>query len=103
MQQTHNQTVNVQPIGSATPTTLAKAAGVALRVLLNNVGPTVVFVAEVPADLTPQPSTGTFRVLPGDQPVFVLRERQSLYAVGAGLGGLISVSVSDALPLATGH
>jgi len=99
MQNSDFQTVTVQPIGSQTPTTLAKAATIPLRVLVNNVGPVVIFVATSVTDLSPLPTTATYRIFPGEQHVFVAAPKQGIYAVGAAIGALMSVSISEALPL----
>jgi hypothetical protein len=101
MQDSDFQTLTVQPIGSNTPTTLAKAATAPLRVLVNNVGPVVLFISKSVTDLAPRPTTASYRVLPGEEHVFVIMPKQSAYAVGAAVGGLVSVSQSEALP--AGH
>ena len=99
MQESNCQTLTVQPLGSTTPTTIAKASATTpLRVLLSNVGPVMIFVSTSVTDLQPQPTTSTYRVSPGQSPAFVLAPRQSLYAVGAAAGGLLSVTSSAALP-----
>jgi hypothetical protein len=100
MQNVDFQTITVQPIGSATPTTLVKAAKIPLRVLVSNIGPVVIFVASTATDLAPQPTTATYRIFPGEQQVFVAAPKQSILAVGAAAGGLMSVSTSEALPAA---
>ena len=100
MQNSDFQTVTVQPIGSSTPTTLAKAAQYPLRVLVSNVGPVLIFVATSVTDLTPRPTTATYRIFPGEEHAFVLAPKQSAYAVGAAVGGLMSIVSSEALPLA---
>lgn len=99
MQNTNFETYTVQPVGSTAPTTLAKAATHPLRVLLNNVGPVVIFISLTVNDLSPLPTTASYRVFPGEQHAFVLAPKQGLYAVGAAIGGLLSVSSSEALPL----
>ncbi len=99
MQNTNFETYTVQPIG-AQPTTLAKAATkTPIRVLVNNVGPVVIFVSLTTTDLLPAPTTASYRIFPGEQNSFVLAPKQGLYAVGAAIGGLLSVSTSEALPL----
>lgn len=99
MQNTNFETYTVQPIGSPTPTTLAKAAQHPLRILVNNVGPTVIFISLTVTDLSPVPTTASYRVFPGEQHAFVLAPKQGLYAVSAAIGGLMSVTASEALPL----
>jgi len=99
MQNTNFETYTVQPIGSTAPTTLAKAATHPLRILVNNVGPVVLFLSLTTTDLSPVPTTASYRVFPGEQHAFVLAPKQGLYAVGAAVGGLLSVSASEALPV----
>lgn len=100
MQNTNFETYTIQPVGSTSPTTLAKAASAKpLRVLVNNVGPVVIFVSLTVTDLSPLPTTASYRIFPGEQHSFVLAPKQGLYAVGAATGGLLSVSASEALPL----
>jgi hypothetical protein len=100
MQNSHFETLTVQPVGTAVPTTIVKAAKVPLRVLVMNAGPVVIFIAGTTTDLTPLPSTATFRLFPGQTQVFVAAPQQGLYCVGAATGGLLSVSTSEAFPLA---
>jgi len=99
MQKTKFQTVTVQPVGSQTPTTLVKAAQVPLRALVVNVSAVVVFIAETVTDLSPLPSTATYRLFPGEQTVLVAAPKEGFYAVCAAAGGLVSVTTSEALPL----
>jgi len=100
MQNSLFQTLTVLPIGSTTPTTIVKAAKQPMRAVVSNVGPVLVFVAATTTDLTPLPSTATYRLFPGEQAVFVAAPKEGLYVVGAGVGGLVSVSTSEALPVA---
>lgn len=100
MQNTQFQTITILPVGSTTPTTLAKAAKHPIRAVVQNVGPVVVFIAATVSDLTPLPSTATYRLFPGDQTVLVAAPKEGFYAVGAAVGGLLSVSTSEALPVA---
>lgn len=100
MQPSSFATYTIPAIGAVTPTALAKAsAHIPMRVLVNNVGPVVVFVARETTDLTPQPSTSTYRIFPGEQHAFVLAPQQTIYALGAGAGGRLSVATSEALPV----
>jgi hypothetical protein len=99
MQNTNFETFTVQPIGSTTPTTLLKAATKPMRLLVNNVGPVVIFVSATTTDLTPLPSTAAYRIFPGEQHAMIVAPKQGLYAVGAAVGGLLSVAASEALPL----
>lgn len=100
MQNTSFETFNVQPVGSQSPTTLAKAAQHPLRVLVTNVGPVTIFIALNTTDLQPSPTMQTYRVFPGSQHAIVLAPKQGLHAVGVAAGGLMSVTASEALPVA---
>lgn len=100
MQNVSFDTITVPAIGG-NPATLAKAAGLSLRLLVNNVGPTVMFISQATTDLQPVPTTGSYRVFPGEQHVFVVAPKQSVYAISAAAGGLLSISLSEALPLDT--
>lgn len=100
MQNTKFQTVNVLPVGSTTPTTIVKAAAHPIRAVVSNIGAVVVFIAATTTDLTPTPSTATYRLFPGEQTVLVAAPREGFYVVGAAIGGLLSVSTSEALPVA---
>lgn len=71
-----------------------------MRILVSNVGPVVIFVSAEVGDLTPRPTVASYRIFPGEEHVFVLAPRQALYAVANGTGGLLSVTPSEALPLA---
>ena len=99
MQNTKFQTITVLPIGSPTPTTLVKAAQQPIRAQVNNVGAVLVFVAATVTDLVPAPSTATYRLFPGESAVFIAAPREGFFVVGAAVGGLVSVSTSEALPL----
>jgi hypothetical protein len=83
------------------PLAIAIAGEVPARVLVRNVGPGVIFVAADAQDtVTPEgPGSKTFQVLGGNSEVFVIAPKQRLFATGAGPGGILSVTVSDALPL----
>ena len=81
------------PTPSMTPTTIAKARDCSLRVQLSNVGPVVIFVSQDPVEILH--AEDTYRIIPSEQHVLVLAPKQSLYAVAAGTGGLLSVSSSD--------
>lgn len=100
MQNTSFETFSVQAVGSPSPTTLAKAATHPLRVLINNVGPVMIFISLNTTDLQPAPTMQTYRVFPGQQHALVLAPKQGLHAVGVAAGGLMSVTSSEALPVA---
>jgi hypothetical protein len=100
MQNSLFQTLTVLPVGSTTPTTIVKAAKHPMRVVVSNVGPVLVFIAATTTDLAPLPSTATYRLFPGESTVFVAAPKEGLFVVGAAVGGLLSISTSEALPVA---
>lgn len=97
LQPTSFDTYSVVASGSNTPTPIAKTRDISVRAQVSNVGPVVVFVADDVTDLVPAPTTDSYRILPGEQHVLVLTPKQSLYAVGAGTGGTVSVTLSEIL------
>lgn len=101
MQPTDFKTISVRPLGpavsGATPTVIVKAERTPLRVLVHNVGPVTIFVSDTVTDLVPL-TLAAYRVFPGDEPSFVVEVKQSLYCIGAAVGGLLSYSASEALP-----
>ena len=102
MQPTQFITLSVP--STTTVTTLAKATDIPLRVLVRNVGAALAFITGNVQDISVAtgPTTGTYRLPAGDEDVFVLAPKQSLYALVIGVGGLLSVSISEALPMDLG-
>lgn len=86
-----------QFFGAANPPPIATATNVPLRVHVRNIGPVVLFFSNVVNDLVnPDGPTGAIVRLPvGDRDVFYLAPQQTLYALGAGPGGVCSVAISD--------
>lgn len=91
-------TLDIAAIGAVDATTIAKAADIPLRVLMSNESPVVIFISKSPGDVAPTPTTSSYRIYPGRDKVFIIAPKQTLYAIGAGTGGLLSVSTSEALP-----
>lgn len=103
MQDTTFETLLIQAISTApnaTPTVVAKAADVPMRVMLRNIGAVTIFLAVQPYDALANtgPSTATYRLPPNACDVFVIAAKQSIYASGTGIGGLLAVARSEALP-----
>ena len=93
---TTTETVPIQPVGSLTPSIIARApVNEYAKVLVRHVAGGASFVATDTQAICPAagapPSAKCFRIVPGAEEVFVLAPRQSLFAVG---GGLLSVTVS---------
>lgn len=99
MNESKLNTVEVPPIGATNPSTIYVAAQNALRVLVRNVGGSVVILSHDAATLQQPGVAGTFQLPPGSSEVFVLAPRQPLLAAASGGGSLVSVAVSEALPL----
>lgn len=80
------------------PPAIAIAATTPIRVVVRNLSAVLVFLGGSGQDVT-RPTTETFRLPGGEREIFVLATKQSLFASGSGIGALLSVSVSEALPL----
>jgi len=94
------QTMQTPATGGASPATVAKAGDVPLRVYISNVGGAVVVVSFSASNLnTTAATTSCFRILQNRDATFVLAPRQSLFAASAGMAGMVSVAVSEALPI----
>lgn len=83
------------------PSCIANGTDVPVRVLIRNDGGVIVFLAPNSEVLTGASAPGSqmWPLDPNDEEVFILAPRQSLYAIAAGVGGRIKMSVSEALPL----
>lgn len=91
--------VTVSQVGSTNPSTIAKAAHTPLRVALVNIGPVTVLLAHDDGTLINTPVfANSYQLAPGREVVIVLIPKQGLYAAGAGVGGQISVAISEAIP-----
>jgi len=101
MRPSNMNTITVPAVGTTTPGTVAKAAGAPLRVLVRNVGPVLCFLAHETESLANPggPSTGVYRLPAAGDDVFVLAPDQSMYAVAAGVGGLLTIATSEAFPI----
>ena len=103
MRATDAQTFTVPGAATAStrPMVIARGTDVPVRVLVRNVGAVPLFVAFADQDVVTAegPSSKTFQIDPLSSDVFVLAPEQMMFAVGAVVGGRVSVSVSEALPL----
>lgn len=91
----------VLPIqGSQSPATLMKAAKVPLRVVVRNFGPNNALLSHDVGTLSNTPVFANAWILPiNREDVFVLAPGQALYAVGIGVGVIVSVAASEAIPV----
>ena len=97
--------LNVPAVGGVTgaqaPATLYKAAAVAVRMVVTNIGGNTIFLAHDPSTLSNSPVfAGTYQLQKAAQLVVVLAPGQGLYAAGLGAGGEVSIACSEALPVA---
>lgn len=102
MQISEFKTVSVPAIAAgALPTVIARGTNVPVRVLVENISGTLVFLANRSQDIVGPagPTSSAYRLRPDVTQVYVLAPSQQLYAAGNGLGGLLSMSISEALPL----
>jgi hypothetical protein len=100
MQNSQLNTMNVPASGSASPGTLFKAADIPIRIVITNVGPALIFLAHDTATLTNTPvSANAYQLTVTQSVVLVLAPHQGVYAAALGLGGVVSVAMSEALPV----
>lgn len=86
--------------GNLTPAVLYTAGQIPVRVVINNIGGALVFLAHDQATLTASPVVANAYQLKTDKEVIImLAPMQSLYAAAVGAGGMVSVAISDALPV----
>jgi hypothetical protein len=100
MQPSQLNSVVLPVTGSRNPATLMKAAQIPLRIVIYNAGPIIALLAHEPGTLGQIPVFANARILPPDREItLVLAPGQGVYAVGAGAGAVLSVAVSEALPI----
>lgn len=91
-------TITVPTAGDPSPAILGTATNVPMRLVVNNIGGTLVILSHTSTQLSQQPAlAGTFQLLVGQSNTFVLAPKQSLFAVGQGAGAQVSVAASLAL------
>jgi hypothetical protein len=92
--------MQVPVIGSKKNSRLFQAGDSAMRVMVQNVGGNLVYLAHDSADLSQVNSTGgVFQLPSGGQAVFVLAPKQSLFAAANGGAGSVSIAASEAIPV----
>jgi hypothetical protein len=101
MQPSQLNTLALPSMGTDNPATLAKAAQIPLRVVVRNTGPNLVLVAHDSGTLMNTPVTANaFKIPPViGEDTFVLAPGEGLFAVAIGIGGEVSVAISEALPI----
>jgi hypothetical protein len=100
MQPSQLNSLVIPPTGSQNPATLWKAATIPARIVVNNLGPNLVLLAHDPGTLTNSPVfANTYRLPASSEVVIVLAPHQGLFAVAVGVGGAVSIAVSEALPI----
>lgn len=93
------RTVTIPAVGSSEPAIVHQAADRTMRVVINNIGGTLVFLAHNTSDFNEDnvaPSE-TFQLRVDQMVVIVLAPTQTIVAMAQGAGGEISIAVSEAL------
>lgn len=93
------KTLDVPALPSEAPVVLARANETHKRVLVSNLGPTVVLVATDVQQLATQTPSDVFMILAGQERVLPLSPSQTFYAASVAAGGQVTVCVSPAIPL----
>jgi hypothetical protein len=88
-------------VAGSDPLSIANGTDVPRRVLVRNVSAALVFLAGASQDIVGPGGVGAnaYRLAPGEADVFVLAPKQQLFAAALGVGAIVSVASSDALPL----
>lgn len=96
------QTLSVPAVGDGgNPSRLYQAGKTAMRVLVRNNGGVILFIAHDVGDLANASSIGTsYQLPPAQSDVFVIAPGQSIFAASNGAGGVASVAISEAVPVA---
>jgi hypothetical protein len=80
-----------------------KAATIPLRIVVRNYGPSNAILSHDPGTLSNIPVFANAWILPiSKEDTFVLAPGQGLYAVGVGVGVIISIASSEAIPIKHG-
>lgn len=93
------KTLDVPALPSEAPVVLARANEAHKRVLIRNIGPTVILVALESVVLADQTPSDVYTFLLGQEDVLPISPTQTLYAAAVGGGGRVTVCVSPAIPL----
>jgi hypothetical protein len=100
MQNSQLNSLTLPPTGSQNPATLFKAAGIPIRIVVLNTGPNLVFLSHDSGTLNAAPVfANTYRLPSGREVVIILAPKQGLFGVSVGVGGEVSIAVSEALPI----
>ena len=77
---------------------VARGWDVPVRVQIRNSGPVEIFLSDTLNDLTsPEgPSGAIYRLPAGERDVIFLAPQQKLHGLGAGPGGFLSITISEA-------
>jgi len=100
MQPSQLNSLVIPSVGVQNPATLWKAAEVPVRVVIGNIGPNLILLAHDSGTLANSPVfANAFRLATTKELTIVLAPQQGLFAVGVGIGGEVSIAVSEALPI----
>jgi hypothetical protein len=99
MQSSQLNSIVLPPVGTPTPGVVMKASSSPLWLALRNVGPVVILLAHDQGTLQTVTAFANAYQLPLDREVVVvLAPSQGLYAAGLGLGAVLSIASSEAIP-----
>lgn len=101
MRNSITQTVTVNQIAEGSnPSRLIQASDVPMRVVVRNTGGTTLLIAHESNQVANTNSLGdVFQIPNGQEDVFVLAPKQSLFAASVGGGGQASIAASEAMPV----
>jgi len=100
MQPSQVNTITIPAAGTPNPATLWRAALVPTRVVVRNVGRSLILLAHSSSEIqTAEATAGVFHLPAGAEGTFILAPKQGMWAVSAVAGGLVSIAVSEAMPL----
>lgn len=92
-------TIVVPNVTGANPATIVRSASASMRVLVRNIGPSLLFLAHSENELSSSGLvSGVFQLPAGQEDVFVLIPKQGLFAVSSGAGGRLCYAASEAIP-----
>jgi hypothetical protein len=99
MRATEFKTLSVPSSGSMAIPAFVQAGGEPLRVLIRNVGATLIVISlSAQSFVQAVPSNDTYQIPTGQSDSIVLAPNQTLVMASVGANGTASVSISEAIP-----
>lgn len=105
MQDTKFQTITLPPLAlgaGGAVNTVYTAGAKPLRLLLRNLSGVIMFFGTASESMVGPnaPGTKVYQLPAGEETTFILAPKQQLFGCANGAGALLSMSVSEALPIA---